>query len=135
MAVNNNVFCEQKVVKETFSLAEVPKDALYLGLAGVLPYLATSLSTVYLAYDLNHAKVHGFGVFLDADAAAFGLQLVQPIQIGYGAVVRRLPMSALLALPLTFPVSRSSLSLAPSIGASNGRAFADIIPGIDTRLA
>ena len=78
----------QKVVKETFTLAEVPRDALYLGLAGVLPYLATSLSTVYLAYDLNHAKIHGFGVFLDADAATFGLQIVEPIQLGYGAVVR-----------------------------------------------
>ena len=60
----------------------------------MLPYLATSLSTVYLAWDLNHAAVHGFGVFLDADTARFGLQIMEHLQIGYGAVVSFLPSLA-----------------------------------------
>ena len=56
-------------------------------MAGVLPYLATSLTTVYLAWDLNHAAAHGTGVFLSAPTAELALQIVEPLQIGYGAVV------------------------------------------------
>ena len=78
------------------ALHDVPREALWVGLAGVLPYLGTSLSTVYLAYDLNHSKVHGFGVLLDADQAVLGLQIMEPLQIGYGAVVR---IRALLNFP------------------------------------
>ena len=70
------------------SLKDVPRDALILGTAGVLPYMATSLSTLYLAWDLNHAKAHGAGVFLDAEMANLALNIIEPIQIGYGAVVR-----------------------------------------------
>lgn len=33
-------------IKETFALTEVPKESLYIGAAGVLPYAFTSLSTV-----------------------------------------------------------------------------------------
>ena len=56
-------------------------------MAGVIPYLATSLTTVYLAWDLNHSAAHGTGVFLDAETAMLGLQILEPLQIGYGAVV------------------------------------------------
>ena len=77
----------QRVVKETFSLSEVPKEALYIGLAGVLPYMATSLSTVYLAYDINHAEAHGSGLLMDPSTAEILLHIIEPIQIGYGAVV------------------------------------------------
>ena len=66
---------------------DVPKEALYMGLAGVLPYLATSLSTFYLAYDINHAAEHGFGLFLDPVTAEGLLHLIEPIQLGYGATV------------------------------------------------
>jgi hypothetical protein len=77
----------QKIVKETVSLAEVPKEALYVGMAGVLPYLATSLSTVYLAWDIEHAAHTGAGFLLSGETAEQLLHLIEPIQLGYGAMV------------------------------------------------
>ena len=66
---------------------EVPREALYIGMAGVLPYLATSLSTVYLAWDINHASATGSGFLLSGETAELLLHIVEPLQIGYGAVV------------------------------------------------
>jgi hypothetical protein len=69
-------------------LAEVPKEALYVGLAGVIPYLATSVSTAFLAWDINHAHMTGAGVLFSNTTAELLLHIIEPIQIGYGAVVR-----------------------------------------------
>ncbi len=77
-----------KTIKETFSLADVPRESLYIGAAGVIPYAATSLSTVYLAYDINHAHDTGRGILLSPETAHQLLDIVTPVQIGYGAVVR-----------------------------------------------
>jgi hypothetical protein len=76
-----------KTIKETFSLAAVPKESLYIGAAGILPYAATSLSTVYLAYDINHAQDTGRGILFSPETAHQLLDIITPIQIGYGAVV------------------------------------------------
>ncbi|MCJ1313086.1 hypothetical protein MMC25_006763 [Agyrium rufum] len=76
-----------KVIKDTFALTEVPREALYIGMAGVLPYLATSLSTVYLAWDINHAHATGTGLIFSEQTAELLLHIVQPLQIGYGAVI------------------------------------------------
>lgn len=76
-----------KTIKETFSLSEVPRESLYIGAAGVLPYAATSLSTVYLAWDINHAHANGTGVLFSPETAHQLLEWITPIQIGYGAVV------------------------------------------------
>ena len=67
----------------------MPREALYIGMAGVLPYLATSLSTVYLAWDINHAHLTGSGFLLSGENAELLLHIVEPLQIGYGAVVSR----------------------------------------------
>jgi len=77
----------QKTIVETFSLQDVPKEALYVGMAGVLPYLATSLSTVYLAYDIQLAANTGEGLFLSGKTAELLLHVLEPIQLGYGATV------------------------------------------------
>jgi hypothetical protein len=77
-----------ETIKDTFALTEVPRESLYIGAAGVLPYAATSLSTVYLAWDINHAAATGYGVLFSPETAHRLLDLVTPIQIGYGAVVR-----------------------------------------------
>lgn len=77
----------QETVKETFSLAEVPRQAYYLGLAGVLPYLATSLSTVFCAWNINHANDVGTTVLISPQTAETMMHILEPIQIGYGAVV------------------------------------------------
>jgi hypothetical protein len=77
----------QKTIVDTFSLQDVPKEALYVGMAGVLPYLATSLSTVYLAYDIQLAANTGEGLFLSGQTAELLLHILEPIQLGYGATV------------------------------------------------
>ncbi|KAL9100887.1 MAG: hypothetical protein Q9163_003798 [Psora crenata] len=76
-----------KTIKETFALDEVPREALIIGMAGVLPYLATSLSTVYLAWDINHADLDGQGFLLSGPTAELVLHIVEPLQVGYGAVI------------------------------------------------
>ncbi|KAF1944823.1 hypothetical protein EJ02DRAFT_79237 [Clathrospora elynae] len=73
-------------IKETFNLSEVPREAYYMGLAGTLPYLATSLTTVYLSWELNHANA-GYGYMISEKNATFILSLVEPLQIGYGASI------------------------------------------------
>ena len=77
----------QKTIKETFALNEVPREALVIGMAGVLPYLATSLSTVYLAFDINHASDTGSGFLFSPHVAEQLLHIIEPLQVGYGAVV------------------------------------------------
>ncbi|PMD53671.1 putative mitochondrial inner membrane protein 1 [Hyaloscypha bicolor E] len=76
-----------RTIRETFSLADVPKESLYIGAAGILPYAATSLSTVFLAYDINHAHDTGRGILFSPETAHQLLDLITPIQIGYGAVI------------------------------------------------
>ncbi|KAF9741283.1 hypothetical protein PMIN03_003438 [Paraphaeosphaeria minitans] len=73
-------------IRETFNLSEVPRQAYYIGLAGVLPYLGTSISTVVCAYEINHA-VAGYGYLLSANTATALLHILEPLQVGYGAVI------------------------------------------------
>ena len=56
-------------------------------MAGVLPYLATSLSTVYCAWEINHAASMGSGILMSGHTAELLLHVLEPLQIGYGAVV------------------------------------------------
>lgn len=89
----------QRVIKDTFALYEVPREALVIGMAGVLPYLATSLSTSILAWDINHAAPDGTGFLLSEKSAQLLLDIIEPLQIGYGAVVG-IPPSAQMMLEL-----------------------------------
>lgn len=81
------VYGDLKVIKETFALNEVPREALYIGMAGLLPYVATSLSTVYLAWDINHASLDGQGFLISGEQAELLLHIIEPLQMGYGAVI------------------------------------------------
>ncbi|CAG8954408.1 hypothetical protein HYFRA_00006035 [Hymenoscyphus fraxineus] len=74
-------------IKDTFSLNEVPRASLYLGAAGVLPYAATSLSTVYLAWDINHSHATGQSFLFSPETAHQLLETIFPIQIGFGAII------------------------------------------------
>ncbi|PYI06488.1 hypothetical protein BO78DRAFT_397215 [Aspergillus sclerotiicarbonarius CBS 121057] len=78
---------EAKVIKDTFSLEAVPKEALYLGMAGVIPYVATSLQTVYLAWEIKAAAMAGDGLLFSGQSAELMLHMLEPIQVGYGAVI------------------------------------------------
>lgn len=88
------------MIREAVALKEVPRNAYYLGMAGVLPYLATSCSTVYLAYCINHAPRYGAHLLLSPHYAHEYLALLEPIQIGFGASVS-LPLSQSIAIWLT----------------------------------
>lgn len=57
-----------------------------MGLAGTLPYLATSFTTVFLAWEL-HNTASGAGFLLTEANATYLLHLMEPIQIGYGASI------------------------------------------------
>ncbi|KAG9241078.1 hypothetical protein BJ878DRAFT_522589 [Calycina marina] len=76
-----------ETIKDTFALTEVPRESLYIGAAGVLPYAATSLSTVFLASEIKHIHSTGQGWIFSADTAHQLLDWITPIQIGYGAVI------------------------------------------------
>jgi hypothetical protein len=79
------------VVKDTFSLANVPKEPYWLGLAGTLPYLGTSISTVYLTWVLNTGwpTSPSFlnSIMISRETASHLLATLEPIQLGYGAVI------------------------------------------------
>ena len=81
-------FFLQKVIKDTFAFDQVPIQAYRIGLAGVLPYLATASATVVCAFELNTASTHGgFGFLMSEHTAELCLQVLEPLQVGYGAVV------------------------------------------------
>lgn len=80
----------QGIVKDTFSVAHVPRESYVLGLAGTLPYLATSMSTVFLSWNLNaEPSSSGFlnSIMLSHDSAHWWLGVIEPVQLGYGAVI------------------------------------------------
>jgi hypothetical protein len=81
----------QDIVKDTFRLDTVPRESHILGLTGTVPYLATSLSTVFLAWNLNSDVPSGNRVlnhiFLEHETAQYLLDFIEPLQLGYGAVI------------------------------------------------
>ncbi|EEH40746.1 hypothetical protein PAAG_02722 [Paracoccidioides lutzii Pb01] len=78
---------DMKIIKDTFSLKDVPKEALFLGMAGVLPYLATSLGTSFLSWEMNNAIATGTGHFISGATSEMLMGVLEPVQIGYGAVI------------------------------------------------
>ncbi|KAL4723527.1 hypothetical protein ACLX1H_009164 [Fusarium chlamydosporum] len=79
------------IVKDTFTFTNVPRESRILGLAGTLPYLGTSLSTVFLAWDLNKNIPTGNSfydaIMVDHETAKHLLSIIEPVQLGYGAVI------------------------------------------------
>ncbi|CAF3556120.1 unnamed protein product, partial [Fusarium graminearum] len=80
-----------EVVKDTFTFTNVPRESRILGLAGTLPYLGTSLSTVFLAWNLNKDLPTGNSLYdaimVDHETAKYMLSVIEPLQLGYGAVI------------------------------------------------
>jgi hypothetical protein len=81
----------QGIVKDTFRLKSVPKESQVLGLAGSLPYVATSASTLYLGWDLSKELPTGNSfydaIIINHDTAKYLLDFIEPLQLGYGAVI------------------------------------------------
>lgn len=65
----------------------MPREAYYIGMAGVLPYLATSLSTFYCAWEIQHTHATGAGFLMSDRTAELLLHILEPLQVGYGATV------------------------------------------------
>ena len=78
----------KNAIKVTFALRTVPREAYVLGLAGLIPYLTTSLTTVWCARELNVIAQTGGSTMLTEETALQVLNFLEPIQVGYGAVVR-----------------------------------------------
>ncbi|KKP06185.1 hypothetical protein THAR02_01698 [Trichoderma harzianum] len=89
--VNSNLKHDIGLVKDTFRLDTVPRESHILGLAGTLPYLATSVSTVFLALNLNTDVPSGNRfynmIFMEHETAQYLLDFIEPLQLGYGAVI------------------------------------------------
>ena len=52
-----------------------------------MPYLGTSLSTIYCAWEINYASASGVGFLMNEKTAEMALHIIEPLQVGYGAVV------------------------------------------------
>lgn len=76
---------------ETVALNSVPREYYRFGLAGTVPYVLTSLSTVYLSWNLNTmwpTDNQLLNTFMVSNQTATELlKHLEPIQLGYGAVI------------------------------------------------
>lgn len=68
-------------------MGDVPKEVIRFGGLGLVPYVATSFSTLFLAWDMNYAVAHGTGVMVSAETAEHLLHVLEPVQIGLGAII------------------------------------------------
>ncbi|KAF4122046.1 Protein of unknown function (DUF3429) [Geosmithia morbida] len=89
--VNEGVKHDLNIVREAFRLGDIPKESHLLGLAGTVPYLATSMSTLYLGWDLAKTYPTGSSIgnimFTNHDKAQHMLSILEPVQLGYGAMI------------------------------------------------
>ncbi|UZP36533.1 hypothetical protein NXS19_004349 [Fusarium pseudograminearum] len=89
--MGNELKHDIEIVKDTFTFTNVPRESRILGLAGTLPYLGTSLSTVFLAWNLNKDLPTGNSfydaIMVDHETAKYLLSVIEPLQLGYGAVI------------------------------------------------
>lgn len=78
-------------VKDTFALSSVPKESYALGLAGTIPYIFTSASTVYLSWVLNtpwpSSSAFLNNIMISHESASYWMSIIEPMQLGYGAVI------------------------------------------------
>jgi hypothetical protein len=81
----------QGAIKDTLAMGIVPRESRVLGLAGTVPYLFTSVSTVYLGWDLAQEWPTGSAfkdaILLNRESAEYLMSVIEPLQLGYGAVI------------------------------------------------
>jgi len=86
-AVKGGIEHDLGILRETFAFREVPKEVLFLGGAGLIPYVATSACTLFLVWDVKNIQEQGAGYILDSQSALSFLEFLEPVQVGYGAVI------------------------------------------------
>ncbi|KAI5821162.1 hypothetical protein BZA77DRAFT_238265, partial [Pyronema omphalodes] len=101
----------------------VPKEVFWIGMGGLVPYVVTSFSTIYLAWDINYAAAHnGEGYLVSKETADHLLHIFEPVQIGLGAIILSFLGAVHWGLEMaryggSFPYYRYGLGvLAPAIG-------------------
>jgi hypothetical protein len=90
------------------------------------------LETVYLAWEMNNASTTGSGFLISGESAELMLHIIEPLQIGYGAVVSMISTffaCAFLRLNTTY---RFSLSSGLSTGAWSGPVTVENTASSDT---
>lgn len=65
----------------------MPKGAVLFGAAGVIPYAATSATTIYLSHQALLAETAGKTGTVDSETAMALLHHVENLQLGYGALI------------------------------------------------
>ncbi|KAK6332722.1 hypothetical protein TWF696_002746 [Orbilia brochopaga] len=75
------------IVRETFAFKEVPKEVLFFGAAGLVPYVATTACSLYLAWEEGNIAEHGASHFITSETANTLLQSLEQVQVGFGAVI------------------------------------------------
>ncbi|KAF3905363.1 hypothetical protein ABW21_db0200859 [Orbilia brochopaga] len=75
------------IIKETFAFKEVPKEVLFFGGAGLVPYVATTACSLYLAWEEGNIAEHGISYYITTETADTLLQSLEQIQVGFGAVI------------------------------------------------
>jgi hypothetical protein len=58
-------------------------------MGGITPYVVTSFSTLYLAWDINYAAEAGMGYLVSKETADSLLHILEPTQIALGAIILR----------------------------------------------
>jgi len=78
-----------KMIARAISLKSVPREAYLAGLSGTIPYLATSLSTLYLTWNLKQTWAPGVKsvLMISHENAQALLNSLEPLQLTYGAVI------------------------------------------------
>lgn len=71
-------------MKDTFALKDVPKEVYWFGLGGLVPYVATTTGTWFMAWDVGRGDN---GWFFDHATALSVLETLEPVQVGLGAVI------------------------------------------------
>lgn len=90
-------------------------------MAGVIPYAVTSMATVVCAFEINHASEAGAGYLMSEKTAEALLHVIEPIQVGYGAVVSYANRPTQLRDgPMLSETARFYPSSGPSTGVWNG---------------
>lgn len=78
-------------MKEGLALDSVPRASYLFGFAGTIPYLSTALASLYLTWNLSTPWPTDSNLLnsflMSHETAHYLLALLEPIQIGYGAVI------------------------------------------------
>jgi hypothetical protein len=92
------------------------------------------MATVFCAWDMNYVATHGSGYILTPESANTLLTFLEPIQVGYGAVVCFKPFAPVTSQLLTFPPIDTLLPRGHPLGSGVGRLWrTTALPSIRNR--